>query len=91
MKAWDWLVREVQNASALTEIVTSLDDVLGGLEGQQEVSGVPLSVHRLDKAEHKVCTQAFQFYSQERAHRHTVRLSSCVFCRNYSKARTDGS
>lgn len=59
MEAWDWLVNEDQDSSTLTEIVTSLDDVLGSLEGQQKVSGVPLSVHRLDEAEHKVCTQTF--------------------------------
>lgn len=71
------MVHEDQNASALTEIVTSLDDVPGGLEGQQQVSGVPLSIHRLDKAEHKVCAQTFQFYSQKQTYRHTVRVSSC--------------
>lgn len=45
---------------ALTQIVTSMDDGLGDLKGQQEVARIPLAVHRLDKTKHKVGSQTLQ-------------------------------
>lgn len=79
MQPWDRLVDEDQDSWTLTEVVTSLDDVLGSPEGQQEVSGVPLSVHRLDEAEHKICTQTLQFFSQTESYRHS-QVNSRVRC-----------